>query len=69
MKRKKAHIHKMCLMYRPDYNLRKKDNDPPWVAGMTKFEAEMLYLTMEKLYNEHFKPLSNSKKYKGVFDK
>ena len=66
MKRKKKFIHEMCLWYRSDYNIRKKDTDPSWVLGMTKYEADMLYITMEKIYYEHLKPLKDSGLYNNI---
>ena len=57
MNSKEEVIYSMCLTYRPDYEIRKTDGDPPWVSGMTEYEAKMLYKTMESLYNDDLEPL------------
>lgn len=57
MKTKKEIIHDMCMTYRHDYGLRKSDNDPSWISGMTENEAKMLYKTMEQIYNNNIEPL------------
>jgi hypothetical protein len=56
MKNKEEIIHNMCMTYRHDYGLRKSDNDPPWLAGMTENDAKMLYKTMEQIYNNDIEP-------------
>lgn len=54
---KEETIHNMCLTYRHDYGLRKDPNEPPWTAGMTEQDANMLYKTMEQIYNNDIEPL------------
>ena len=36
MKSKEEVIYSMCLTYRPDYEIRKMSDDPPWTLGMTE---------------------------------
>lgn len=57
MKSKEEIVHNMCLTYRHDYGLRKQDNDPPWTAGMTEYDAKMLYKTMEQIYDNDIAPV------------
>ena len=59
----------MCLTYRHDYGLRKRDTDPPWTSGMTSKDAESLYKVMEQLYDtniapvlEHYQKVENAPK-------
>ena len=52
MKSKEEVIYSMCVTYRPDYEIRKELTDPPWIVGMTEYEAKMLYKVMESLYND-----------------
>jgi hypothetical protein len=64
MKSKEEIINSMCLSYRHDYGLRKEKSDPSWTAGMTKEDAEMLYKTMEQIYNNDIEPIIEH--YKGI---
>ena len=57
MKDKEQIIHDMCMTYRHDYGLRKKDGEPNWTAGMTEQDAKMLYKTMEQIYNNDIEPI------------
>lgn len=57
MKNKEEIIHNMCMSYRHDYVLRKEQGEPPWTSGMTLQDAEMLYKTMEQIYNNNIEPL------------
>ena len=57
-------VHMMCLEYRHDFELRKKPEDPSWVAGMTEHDAKILYSVMEFMYDELIK-LSETRKPKG----
>jgi hypothetical protein len=57
MKTKEEIIHTMCLTYRHDYGLRKGSGDPSWTAGMTEYDAKMLYKTMEQIYNNDIEPI------------
>ena len=57
MKSKEEIIHDMCMTYRHDYGLRKNDNDPPWTAGMTEYDAKQLYKVMEQIYNNDIEPI------------
>lgn len=57
MKDKEQIIHEMCMTYRHDYGLRKKDGEPNWTAGMTEQDAKMLYKTMEQIYNNNVEPI------------
>jgi hypothetical protein len=57
MKSKEEVIYSMCVLYRPDYEIRKNKGDPSWILGMTDFEAKMLYKIMESLYNDDLEPL------------
>jgi hypothetical protein len=66
MKTKEEIITSMCYTYRHDYGLRKEPNDPPWTSGMTQKDAEMLYKTMEQIYNNNIEPLLEQ--YKGRND-
>ena len=67
MKTKEQIITDMCYSYyRHDYGLRKEPNDPPWTSGMTQKDAEMLYKTMEQIYNNNIEPLLGQ--YKGRND-
>ena len=66
MKTKAEIIHSMCMTYRHDYGLRKLDNDPPWTAGMTEYDAKMLYKTMEQIYNNNIEPLLEQYKDKNA---
>ena len=66
MKSKEEIILDMCHTYRHDFGLDRNPDDPSWVAGMTQQEREMLYKTMEQIYNndiepiiEHYKKLDN----------
>jgi len=63
MKNKEQIIHDMCMTYRHDYGLHKKDDDPPWTSGMTAQDAKMLYKTMEQIYNNNIEPIIEH--YKG----
>jgi hypothetical protein len=63
MTEKEQTITDMCYTYRHDYGLRKEPNDPPWTSGMTQKDAEMLYKTMEQIYNNNIEPLLEQ--YKG----
>ena len=53
----------MCYSYRHDYGLRKQEGEPSWTSGMTTKDAEMLYKTMEQIYNNDIEPLIEY--YKG----
>ena len=64
MKDKEQIIHEMCMTYRHDYGLRKKDNEPNWTAGMTEQDAKMLYKTMEQIYNNNVEPIIDHYKEK-----
>ena len=57
MKTKEQIIYDMCMTYRHDYGLRKKDGEPNWTAGMTEQDAKMLYKTMEQIYNNNLEPI------------
>ena len=57
METKEQAIHEMCMFYRPDYMVRKLETDPPWIAGLTESDARMLYIVMEKIYQEFIEPL------------
>lgn len=57
MKPKEQIIHEMCLSYRHDFGLHKEDSDPNWTAGMTSSDANMLYKTMEHIYESNIEPL------------
>jgi len=61
MKTREEIIHSMCMTYRHDYGLRKEDGDPSWTSGMTKKDADMLYKTMEQIYNNDIEPLLKKK--------
>lgn len=66
MTEKEQIITDMCYTYRHDYGLRKEPNDPSWISGMTQKDAEMLYKTMEQIYNNNIEPLLEQ--YKGRND-
>ena len=53
----------MCYTYRHDYGLRKEQGEPSWTSGMTTKDAEMLYKTMEQIYNNDIEPILEH--YKG----
>jgi hypothetical protein len=57
MKDKEQIIHDMCMTYRHDYGLRKKDGEPNWTSGMTEQDAKMLYKVMEQIYNNNIEPI------------
>jgi hypothetical protein len=57
MKDKEQIIHEMCMTYRHDYGLRKKDGEPNWTSGMTEQDAKMLYKVMEQIYNNNIEPI------------
>jgi hypothetical protein len=57
MQNKNEVILAMCKEYRPDYDVRKEDTDPPWLAGLTATDAKMLYIVMEKIYDQFIEPL------------
>jgi hypothetical protein len=61
MKSKEEVIYSMCVLYRPDYDIRKNEGDPSWILGMTEMEAKMLYKIMEALYNDDIEPLLKRK--------
>jgi hypothetical protein len=61
MKSKEEVIYSMCVLYRPDYDIRKNEGDPSWILGMTDVEAKMLYKIMESLYNDDIEPLLKRK--------
>jgi len=63
MKTKEEIITSMCYTYRHDFGLLKLDNEPSWTNGMTKKDAEMLYKTMEQIYNNDIEPILEH--YKG----
>ena len=44
-------IREMCVSYRDDYDLKKLPTDPPWVRGLTDFERQGLWRTMERIYD------------------
>lgn len=54
-------VWRMCVEYRPDYDIVKLDSDPPWILGMTAAERSALKRTMEALYDEHLAKLINKK--------
>ena len=54
----------MCYTYRHDYGLRKEQGEPSWTSGMTTKDAEMLYKTMEQIYNNNIEPIIEH--YKGI---
>jgi len=62
MQNKEEVVTGMCTFYRPDYHIRKKDGDPPWIAGMSESDAKMLYIVMEKIYDEYIEPMKPFKK-------
>ena len=64
MKDKEQIIHEMCMTYRHDYGLRKKDGEPNWTSGMTEQDAKMLYKTMEQIYNNNVEPIIDHYKEK-----
>ena len=64
MKNKEQIIHDMCMTYRHDYGLRKKDNEPNWTAGMNEQDAKMLYKTMEQIYTNNIEPIIDHYKEK-----
>lgn len=47
----------MCYTYRHDFGLKRDPSDPSWVAGMTEQEKEMLYKTMEQIYDNDIAPV------------
>ena len=53
MKDKEQIITDMCMTYRHDYGLRKKDGEPNWTSGMTEQDAKILYKVMEQIYNNN----------------
>ena len=57
MKTKEQIITSMCYTYRHDYGLHKEQNEPNWTSGMTAKDAEMLYKTMEQIYNNNIEPI------------
>jgi len=57
VKDKEQIIHEMCMTYRHDYGLRKKDGEPNWTSGMTEQDAKMLYKVMEQIYNNNIEPI------------
>lgn len=57
MKDKEQIITDMCMTYRHDYGLRKKDGEPNWTSGMTEQDAKMLYKVMEQIYNNNIEPI------------
>lgn len=57
MKTKEQIITSMCYTYRHDYGLRKENSEPNWTSGMTAKDAEMLYKTMEQIYNNNIEPI------------
>ena len=63
MKTKEEIITSMCYTYRHDFGLLKLDNEPSWTIGMTTKDAEMLYKTMEQIYNNNIEPILEH--YKG----
>jgi hypothetical protein len=63
MKTKEEIITSMCYTYRHDYVLRKQEGEPSWTSGMTTKDAEMLYKTMEQIYNNDIEPILEH--YKG----
>ena len=63
MKTKEEIITSMCYTYRHDFGLLKLDNEPSWTSGMTAKDAEMLYKTMEQIYNNNIEPIIEH--YKG----
>ena len=46
----------MCYTYRHDYGLNRRDDDPPWVAGMTQKEREGLWRTMAQIFDNNIAP-------------
>ena len=63
MKTKEEIITSMCYTYRHDFGLLKLDNETSWTSGMTAKDAEMLYKTMEQIYNNNIEPILEH--YKG----
>ena len=63
MKTKEEIITSMCYTYRHDFGLLKQEGEPNWTSGMTKKDAEMLYKTMEQIYNNDIEPILEH--YKG----
>jgi len=57
VKDKEQIITDMCMTYRHDYGLRKKDGEPNWTSGMTEQDAKMLYKVMEQIYNNNIEPI------------
>jgi len=49
-------ITNMCMTYRHDYGLDRKETDPTWVAGMTQTERQNLWNTMAQIYDNDIKP-------------
>jgi hypothetical protein len=67
MKSKEEVVTDMCYTYRHDYGIDKDPKGPSWVAGMTKQEREMLYKTMEQIYDNNLAPVINH--YQKLLDK
>lgn len=55
----------MCVEYRNDYHIRKLPTDPPWILGMTEYEAKMLYKVMEDMYYNGMLPAVKRMKRKA----
>jgi len=57
----------MCYTYRHDYGLNRRDDDPPWVSGMTDFERQGLWRTMAQIFDNDIAPLLKEMKdlYEG----
>jgi len=65
VKDKEQIITDMCMTYRHDYGLRKKDGEPNWTSGMTEQDAKMLYKVMEQIYNNNIEPIIEQLKGKS----
>ncbi len=49
-------ITEMCYTYRHDYGLKRSDDDPPWIAGMTDTERKGLWKTMAQIFDNSIVP-------------
>ena len=56
MKTRDEIITDMCYTYRHDYGLKRSDDDPPWVAGMTDSERDGLWRTMAQIFDNDIAP-------------
>lgn len=56
MKTREQIIASMCLTYRHDYGLRKRADDPPWMAGLTENESTALWNRMAQIFDNDILP-------------